>query len=166
MRAIACVGTTVLFVIAGCASNSNVARVERENAILKEKVTTLEAQLAELKAARTPITINGLTLTGPEVGEVRWTAKLIRWGESVRALDGSNTYASLGGTYAALGGARLVSGAVGNVTSAGHETTWRLSGVGTIEVGQRSTIGTAATTSTTTRSATTSAAPVIPVENR
>jgi hypothetical protein len=152
MRAIACVGT-MLLLVAGCASNSNVARVERENALLKEKVALLESQVAEMKAARTPLTINGITLAGPEVGDMRWAAKPIRWGESVRALDGSKTYAS-------VGGGMLVSGAVGNLEIRSNESTWPLhvGGVGAIvnrptKTGTAATTG-AATTFTTTQSST------------
>ena len=134
-----------LFSVMGCAQNREVARIERENAALKEKVAALELQVAELNAARMPLTINGITLTGPEVGDMRWAAKPIRWGESVRALDGSNT-------YAAIGGGRLVSGTVGNLMVTSNETTWpfRITGIGTIEMGRPSQTGTPATTTTTT----------------
>lgn len=140
------VAVAAFVALAGCAQNRQVARVERENVVLKEKVAALEAQVAELKAARTPLTINGLTLTTPEVGEMRWTAK------PVKSAETSNWYVS-------VSGGRLVSGTNASVTFTGAtqeiEGTLRAGGIGTIQMGRLAKVGAAATTTSTTTTTTT-----------
>jgi hypothetical protein len=64
----------------GCAQNREVAAAQRQNAELRARVATLESQVAQLKdeQARSPITIDGLTLSKLEAGELRLSPKPIK----------------------------------------------------------------------------------------
>ena len=87
----------------GCAQNREVAAAQRENAELRARVATLESQVAQLKdeQARSPITIDGLTLSKLDVGELRLSPKPIKpaeressWvlGSGRLMITGTNTY--------------------------------------------------------------------------
>ena len=88
---------------AGCAQNGQVAAAQRENAELRARVATLESQVAELKEKQTeaPITIDGITLTPLDVGELRLAPKPVKPAEREFAgvmgsgrliTSGTNTY--------------------------------------------------------------------------
>jgi len=87
----------------GCAQNREVAVAQRENAELRARVAALESQVAQLKndQARAPITIDGLTLSKLEVGELRLAPKPIKQteremygvvGNGHLIITGNNTY--------------------------------------------------------------------------
>ena len=87
----------------GCAQNRRVAEAQRENAELRARVVALESQVAELKEKQpqTPITIDGITLTPLDVGELRLAPKPVRPAERESAwivgsgrlvMSGTNTY--------------------------------------------------------------------------
>jgi outer membrane murein-binding lipoprotein Lpp len=93
--------------LSGCAQNREVAAAQRENAELRARVATLESQVAQLKdeQARLPITIDGLTLSKLEVGELRLSPKPTKppaereaWGVVMAGsghLTGINTYTGI-----------------------------------------------------------------------
>ena len=85
----------------GCAQNREIAATQRQNAELRARVATLESQVAQLKdeQARSPITIDGLTFSKLEVGELRLSPKPIKPAEregmilaGSGRLTGTNTY--------------------------------------------------------------------------
>jgi len=135
------VATLAITFTTGCAQNREVAVAQRENAELRARVATLESQVAQLKdeQARSPITIDGLTLSRLEVGELRLSPKPIKPSEREAA-----------GVFIA-GSGRLT----GTTTYTGTVTIDAVGQTGGINVTNLKTAGTAATTTTTTKATST-----------
>ena len=129
----------------GCAQNREIAATQRENAELRARVATLETQVAQLKdeQARSPITIDGLTLSRLEVGELRLSPKPIKPAEREAA-----------GVFIA-GSGRLT----GTTTYTGTVTIDAVGQTGGINVTNLKTAGTATTTTTTKATSTTTTTP-------
>jgi hypothetical protein len=98
----------------GCAQNREVAVAQRENAELRARVAALESQVAQLKndQARAPITIDGLTLSKLEVGELRLAPKPIKQTER-------EMYGVVGNGHLIITGNNTYTGTVDNVRQRG-----------------------------------------------
>jgi len=123
----------------GCAQNREVAAAQRENADLRARVAALESQVAQLKdeQARSPITIDGLTFSKLEVGELRLAPKPVKPAER-------EMYGVVGNGHLIITGNNAYTGTVDNVRQAG--------GYSVIDLKKTAT---AATTTTTTKATST-----------
>jgi outer membrane murein-binding lipoprotein Lpp len=130
----------------GCAQNREIAATQRENAELRARVATLETQVAQLKdeQARSPITIDGLTLSRLEVGELRLSPKPIKPAEREAA-----------GVFIA---------GSGHLTGTSTYTGDAVRQTGGINVTNLKTAGTAPTTTTTTKATSTSTTTTTPAK--
>ena len=123
----------------GCAQNREVAAAQRENADLRARVAALESQVAQLKddQTRSPITIDGLTFSKLEVGELRLAPKPVKPAER-------EMYGVVGNGHLIITGNNTYTGTVDNVRQAG--------GYSVIDLKKTAT---AATTTTTTKATST-----------
>ncbi len=98
----------------GCAQNREAAVAQRENAELRARVATLESQVAQLKdeQARSPITVDGLTLSKLEVGELRLAPRPVKPAER-------EMYGVVGNGHLIISGSNTYIGTVDNVRQTG-----------------------------------------------
>ena len=154
MKTSAVVGILVIATIcmstSGCSQNRQVAAAQRENAELRARVAALESQVAELKEKQpqAPITIDGITLTPLDVGELRLAPKPVKPAEREFAgvmgsgrliMSGSNTY---------IGTTTLEKGVPAQVGTFHNDRV----GVGSLPKSGAATKTTTTTTTTTTKS--------------
>jgi len=123
----------------GCAQNREVAAAQRENADLRARVAALESQVAQLKddQTRSPITIDGLTFSKLEVGELRLSPKPVKPAER-------EMYGVVGNGHLIITGNNAYTGTVDNVRQTGG-----------YNVTDLKKTATAATTTTTTKATST-----------